>query len=167
MYKFKNKEDISVYFNDVEVLSTLSVWMNSTLGSRIDLAVVEAGEKEVRFESRDKTAVLMLTLIERGGCFALKATGRYDPSGTYGRGSHLQDFKGIGIDFGMPHEGKYIDAFMNCMFWQRPFIGRKISEMKERTQALVFDRGGLYELFMTVCDKDLKRSCFLLEGGLL
>ena len=82
MYKFKNKEDISVYFNDIEVLSTLSVWMNSTLGSRIDLAVVEAGEKEVRFESRDKTAVLMLTLIERGGCFALKATGRYDPSGT-------------------------------------------------------------------------------------
>ncbi len=160
MYKFKNKEDISVYFNDIEVLSTLSVWMNSTLGSRIDLAVVEAGEKEVRFESRDKTAVLMLTLIERGGCFALKATGRYDPSGTYGRGSHLQDFKGIGIDFGMPHEGKYIDAFMNCMFWQRPFIGRKISEMKERTQALVFDRGGLYELFMTVCDKDFKTELF-------
>ena len=60
----------------------------------------------------------------------------------------------------MPHEGKYIDAFMNCMFWQRPFIGRKISEMKERTQALVFDRGGLYELFMTVCDKDFKTELF-------
>ncbi len=160
MYKFKNKEDISVYFNDIEVLSDLSVWMNSTLGSRIDLAMVQAEETEIRFESRDKTAVLTLALAERGGCFALKATGGYDPSGTHGHGSHLDDLKGIGIEFGIPHEGTYIDAFIRGLFWQQPFIGRKTSELKERTQTLVFDRGNIYELFMTVCDKDFKTELF-------
>lgn len=160
MYSFKNHGDVSIYFNEVEVLSGICAWMNSTLGNRLDLAVVWADEKEIRFESLDKAAVLTLCLIEKGGCFALKAAGRYDPAGTHDHGSHLDDFKGFGLDFGIPHEGEYIDAFMNCMFWQRPFVGIRTSEIRERTQALAFERGDLYELFMTVCDKNFKTEIF-------
>ncbi len=160
MYSFKSKEELSVCFNGIEILSNLRIWINSTLGNRIDLPAIQASEKAVHFESSDKTAALTLVLLEKGGCFAFKVTGGYDPSGTRGHGSHLHDFKAIGIEFGIPHEGTYIDAFMDGLFWQRPFIGRKISEIRERTQALVFKRGAFYELFLTSCDKDFKTELF-------
>ena len=161
MYSFNFDNGVNLLFDGKTVLTGLSPWVKSNLrgGDVIRLQNVSVSEKSAFFEDQDKVARLTLTVKEEGGNFALVLTGEYKPV-TAKHGSHLVDEKGIGLDFDIPKTKKYVDAFMNCTFWQRPFIGKKLKDLKNRTQALLVDRGQDKLYLLATCHKAYKTEMF-------
>ncbi len=161
MYTFSFDRGVNLLFDGKPVLTGLSPWMNSTLrgGDKIVLKCIRVNTTSACYEAEDKAARLTLTLKEEGECFALVLTGEYKPV-TSNHGSHLVDEKGIGLDFDIHKTKKYVDAFMSCSFWQRPFIGKKLKDIKPRTQALLVDRGQDKLYLLATCHKAYKTEMF-------
>jgi hypothetical protein len=171
MYSFSFEKGLSLLYNGKTVLSALAPWMQatpsrpawvqdaSTHSGKIYLSLKELTEKEAVFEDEDKVASITLSIKDEDGVFALFVKGVYRPVGSK-YGSHLHDEKGVGIDFDIPGTKRYVDAFMNCHFWQRPFIGTKLKDIKPRTQALLVDKGTDKVYLSTTCHKAYKSEIF-------
>ena len=160
MYYFKDNGTVDLYADGSPVITGLTPWMNPTLGGRVYLKAVSVSETAACFSDEENISSLILSIKEQNGCFAVCANGSYNPYGTHGHGTHLDDLCGIGIDLDIPHDGRYLDNFMNCLFWQRPFTGSGLKNIKERTQSLLLKQHNKKLYLMTVCGKDYKSELF-------
>ena len=168
MYCFRMGSGLELCKNDKALLTGISPWMKGNLApadpaegdGSFSLLLKEWSEEEAVFESEDGLGSLTLTLKDRGDCFGIYARGSYEPAGHLGVGNHPDPFGGFGFDFDLPHEGNYIDAYMGCTFWQRPFIGSQLKDLKKRTQGLFCNNGDDRVYLSTVCDKAYKTEIF-------
>ncbi len=171
MYSFTSDNGLSIQYNGKNVLTGLAPWVQATPtrpswsqdatvhSGKIYLALQSVNENEATFEDEDKVARMTLSLKQQDGEFALFVEGAYRPHGSK-YGSHIHDEKGVGIDFDIPGTKRYIDAFMNCHFWQRPFIGKKIKDIRPRTQAMMIDKGMEKVYLSTTCHNAYKSEMF-------
>ena len=162
MFGFQNGENgVSLYAGKMPVLTGITPWYNSRLipwedkNDLIVLSLTECNEKTASFTDETGKLSLVLSLKEDNNCFGIFAEGTYLP--TLGHGTHLNDYYGLGFDFDTVHKGGMIDCFIDWLYWQRPaFIG-DCSELRDRTQALLFRReNGERGYFMTVSHLDFK-----------
>ena len=174
MFSFiKNGNSVSLCENGKEILSNMNVWINSNVAKtnwkheiiaepEVKLELVNAEDDIAYFECKGN-AKIVLSLSEENGCFAIKATGKYKPSSsTYG--SHIDICNGIHIDFNMPHTGNFVSGYIRYVFWQEPFIGKELTSLKPRTQALLL-QNDKYEYFLTAADKAFKSELFSANEG--
>ena len=103
---------------------------------------------------------LTLSVKEEGNSFALYLEGAYVGCGLMGHSLHINSLKGIGLDFDITHTDNYVAGYMSYIFWQRPFIGKKLKDLRERTQALLYKMKQDKVYLMTVCDKMFKTELF-------
>ncbi len=159
MYSFCIDKGVCLTYNGKNILTEIQSFMNTSLmaGDKFNIENISVNNTEAFFKNDD--ACLTLTVKEENDNFALYLKGEYTPSSPQ-RGTHLVDEKGIGIEFNIPKIKKYVDAFMNCPFWQRPFIGKKLKDLKDRTQGLLVDRGEDKLYLMATCHKQYKTEMF-------
>ena len=172
MYKFIEKNGLNLVCDGKTVLKNISFWLNPRLFAykatsfedKIVLEKASVSETEVRFVSGDNVGGITLTLKQDGDCFALFACGEYDGRGGKGQhGCHLDPFCGLGFDFEFPHRGNFIDAFMRCSYWQKPYIGN--GKIKPRTQGLFFNQSNRCVYLMATCHRDFKTEMFPEKKG--
>lgn len=97
MYYFKDNGTVDLYADGSPVITGLTPWMNPTLGGRVYLKAVSVSETEACFSDDENISSLILSIKERDGCFAVCANGSYNPRGTHGHGTHLDDLCDIGL----------------------------------------------------------------------
>ena len=159
MYSFCIDKGVCLKHDGKILLTEIQPYMNTSLmaGDTFMLKNCSVTDTEAVFE--DLNGRLVLSVKEENGNFALFLKGEYTPK-TSEHGSHLVDEKGIIIEFDVPKIKKYVDAYMSCPFWQRPFIGKKLKDLKARTQGLLIDKGNEKVYFMATCHKQFKTEMF-------
>lgn len=169
MYSFLQTESgVAIQKNGKILLKDLRPFMNPNPKPRTKmeetglfyLEPVEITELSVDFAAPALGGKLSLSLKEKGDCFAIFAKGAYDPAGLLGVGNHLDPYKGLGFDFDLPHDGNYVDAYMGCEFWQRPYIHSELSALKPRTQALLANQEDERIYLHTTCHRYYKSEIF-------
>jgi len=164
MFKFIEKNGISLYSDKKEVLKNITPWINPTLfkyqmpntKDKKFLNFVSLTDTEAIFTAENNSITMKLTLIEEGDCFAVKLTGKYDSVTAWGWGTHLDMFIGLGFDFDIQHTGNIVDCAMWGLYWQKPFIVKKTADIKPRTQALFAKQRDNALYLLSACDKAFK-----------
>ncbi len=173
-FKFENNGSVNLVCNGQAVLCNIKPWFNPKLKpdketsfeDRIEAESFNVSETSVTFAFPENVGELTLDVRGENGCFALFAKGEYDARNNgFAHGTHLDPLRGLGFDFNFPHEGNYIDAYMRCEHWQRPYIGEKESELKPRTQGLFFKQSDRFVYLSATCDKDYKTEIFPSDNG--
>lgn len=173
-FEFSENGNINLLCDGQAVLLNIKPWFNPKLNAHKETSFEDKISAEkftvngncITFTFPEGVGELSLTLKEENGCFALFAKGEYDArNGGFTHGTHLDPFRGFGFDFNFPHTGNYIDAYMRCEHWQRPFIGKTETEVRERTQGLFYNQDSRCVYLMTMCDKDYKTEIFPEENG--
>ena len=164
MYYFKEN---SLYCDNKILLKNIIPWVNgkiqpwdSKAEDKMYLQYISSTETSIEYEIENNKTKLTLSVKEEGNSFALYLDGAYDGYGLMGHGLHLNSLKGIGLDFDITHTGNYVTGYMSYVFWQRPFIGKKLKDLKERTQALLYKMKQDKVYLMTVCDRMFKTELF-------
>ncbi len=164
MYYFKEN---SLYCGNKILFKNIIPWVNTKIQpwdnnykDLIYLNYVSSDEKSVHYESDGGQAKLTLTVKEQDNSFALFLEGGYDTYGLMGHGHHLNSLCGIGLDFNITHTGNYASGYMQYLFWQKPFVGSKLKDLKERTQMLLYKMKEDKVYLMSVCDKMFKTELF-------
>lgn len=165
MFTFKNENGISLYRDNTPVITDIKPWVNTRLRpwenlkceDYLPLFLKEMSDSSLTFVSENGSTLLSLYIKEEKNTFALFMNGSYNAKGTLGHGAHVNEFKGFGFSFDMPHVNNYIDSFMNCQFWQKNLISDSFDKIRNRTQFLtVQNSDGNMTMLTTVCDKDYK-----------
>lgn len=170
MYTFRNRNgEVSLFCGEREIISGITPWFNTRknpsdlLGTEDRIFLTLTDSDGIRISYRDKEGACQLTLSveDDGKSFALRADGRYDPTGVLGHGTHINDYEGLGFDFDLPHSGNYIASYIDWVFWQRTLVREKLSDLHTRTQAMfVCYEDGKKACFMTTCDKEFKSEIY-------
>lgn len=165
MYYFKEN---SLYCGKELLFKNIIPWVNSKLtpwdNKEKHVAYLEYKEStETSITYVSEIAKLTLTLKEENNSFCLNLQGEYDSSHTRGHGHHLNSLCGIGLDFDITHIGNYASGYMSYLFWQQPFVGAKLNDLKERTQMILYKTKKSKVYLMTVCDKMFKTELFPLK----
>ena len=122
-------------------------------------------EKNIYFESDGGNASFTLSVVEENNSFILKLQGGYKNEGLMGHGHHLNSLCSLGLDFNLKHTGSYVSGFMSYIFWQQPFVNDKLSNLKERTQALLYKMNEQNVCLITLCDQKFKTELFPCENN--
>ena len=166
MYNFCIDKGICLKHDGKILLTEIRPYMKTSLmsGDVFSVEPVSVKENEVYFENEN--AFLTLSVKEENGNFALFLKGEYTPK-TAEHGSHLVDERGIMLEFDVPKIKRYVDSYMSCPFWQRSFIGKKLKDLKDRTQALFIDKGQEKVYLMATCHKQYKTEMFALKNKMM
>ncbi len=172
MFSFiKNeKNEISLTCNDIIIIEKITPWVNTRLHpwfkdeeNRINLSLENVSDKKTVWADMDGAVRLTLSLEEDGekGLFAIRASGCYIYNGNTCRGTHLNSFEGFGFDFGLSHNGNFVNAYMNCAFWQRNSVTDSLGLVRPRSQAILFRNSCLgFGYILCTCDKQFKSEIF-------
>ena len=170
MYTFRNRNgEVSLFCGEREIISGITPWFNTRknpsdlLGTedRIFLTLTDSDGTRISYRDKEGACRLTLSVEDDGKSFALRADGRYDPTGVLGHGTHINDYVGLGFDFDLPHSGNYIASYIDWVFWQRTLVREKLSDLHTRTQAMfVRYEDGKKACFMTTCDKEFKSEIY-------
>lgn len=154
MYSLKVDNKVSLFYKDIEILSNIRPWVFIKGAEKEILAPEKSNDKSVSFKNENGSVNLTLSLKEKNGCFGLFLKGNYVAQ--KGMQPHLTTYP-FGFDYDFSFDGNLINGFLTNNFWQRIYIG---TEMKKKTQMLMFKKEEKSGCFLTVCDKDYRSLIF-------
>lgn len=171
MYSFKENNGLSLFCGDTEIMTGIIPWVNTRLKPfemNLDDYIFASRESlsgdSASFVSENGAYRVTLKLLQDKNAFAISMTGSYDPDGTLGHGSHVNDLKGFGFLFDAPYKDGFLDCYMYGPFWQKTHISDDITTLKQRTQYLTLQQQGHNLLLVTSCHKDYKSELFPHDG---
>ena len=106
MYSFKENDGLSLFYGDREIMTGITPWVNTRLkpfemnvDDYIFAVVKELSSDSATFVSENGAYSVTVKLTQDKSAFAISMTGSYNPDGTLGHGSHVNDLKGFGFLF--------------------------------------------------------------------
>lgn len=166
--KFINNKGLYLVKDENVLFDTMRLWIKGQGGEKQYLDAESVSESEVRFSNKERDITAALNLTVKGQVASLNITASYDPAlGDIFGQNHLDIESAIGIDIAaMPDTDSYMANFMRCSYWCGTEIFDKLSDMPERTQALLTkSKVGNYVYLLTTCDEYFKSNLKANENG--
>lgn len=165
--KFICKDRLSIAYNDRELLDGIKLWVRGQGGEKQYLDLCNLSDNSADF-SNDRGDILATVSIKSGnGAFALHFDASYFPKAANIKGqNHLDGEAAMGMDVSSVYGAENFTAnYMRCEFWCATRFCAKLSDLPERTQALLTKTGGNFVYMLTTCDKEFKTNIKPCEDG--
>ena len=166
--KFLYNDKLCLVKEDKIVFDGIKFWVKGQGGEKIYLNVTAVNDNEITFSNDKQDINAKLGLTFEGDTAALSMDIDYNPAlgDTWGQ-NHLDTDAAAGIDVAaMPESESYMANYMRCSFWCGTKMFSNLSDMPERTQALLAkNKNDEFTYLLTTCDKYYKSNIIACEDG--
>ncbi len=164
--KFTYKDRLSLEYNGKDFFAGIRMWVRGQGGEKQYLDFCDCSENEANFFGGEGISA-KLYIKSSGDAYSLRFAVSYFPTLAKTRGqNHLDGESAMGIDVAEIGGAESFTAnFMRCEFWCTTRFAVKLSELPERTQALLVKRSNDYAYMLTTCDSAYKTNIKACEDG--
>lgn len=164
---FSFTRGLSIVRDGKPIIEGLSFWICPQSGERTVIPLINCTENCAEFSDEAKTVTAALRISKENNVAGLHLEVSYYPVLGNTRGqNHLDIEHAAGIDIEKLHFEKAMVNYMRCNFWCGTKICSSLSEIPQRTQAMLIKlHSGEYMYLLTACGDDFKSNIEGNESG--